>query len=120
MKRRTRGWSLLEAMVAIAILGIAAAAASSPYRALDGPGSPGLRAERSLAAVDALDSAHQASLLDWAPPGETTLPSHDPDIHVVRTIEAIEPNVQRITFVASWRDGPRTRTRRLVTLKLTP
>ncbi len=120
MTRRQRGWTLIESMIAMAIFAIALGAAGGAFGVLDGPGSVGVRADRSLAAVNVLTSAHQAALLEPMVPGRTELPSADPDIRLSRTVEVDGPNLQRLIFVASWRDGPRTRERRLVSLKVTP
>ena len=116
-RRSTRGWLLIDALIAIAIFGLLSVAAWSIRGHVVGAGSGGLRALRVRQATELLVEAQQRALLEPLAIGEASLPSRVGAVRLARAVEGAGPGLLRVTLRATWDEGDRPRTRTLVTLR---
>lgn len=110
-----RGYTLIEMMIVVAMIGIAVAAAWSMERVLDAPGRPGHDALRQEQANLALTHAHQTALATPITPTATPekIPSGYPAIRLTRQVSQEAPGLLRVEWIARWRgrkDAWHTRT----------
>ena len=106
MRRNSRtGFTLIECMIAIAIVGILAAAAASTYRNLSAPGTPGHTSLRIDQARELLVEAHEtirATPFDELTDGVTEAASRLAGMTLVTTISPLSESACRIEIVAEW------------------
>lgn len=128
MRRRTtrgarRGYTLIEMMIVVAMIGVALSAAWSMRGVLDAPGRPGHDALRQQQVTLALTDAHEAALSTPLTPtaAPTSVPSPYPALRLTRQVTEAAPGLLRIEWIARWQGrGPVWHTRTLTALKAQP
>ena len=124
-RARDRGYTLIEQMIAVAILGIVLAGAGwGVYGTLSGPGRPGHLALTIERATEELVRAQQemqatpfSQLAAQAGAGATPQPSNTPSVRLERTIDEAATGLLRIELVAHFRERKAERSLRLVALR---
>lgn len=100
-----RGYTLIEMMIVVAMIGVAMAGAWSMGGVLDAPGRPGHAALRQEQATLALMDAHQAALAAPLAPTAAAepIPSPYPAVRLTRQVTREAQGLLRIEWIARWR-----------------
>ena len=105
--QRARGYTLVEMMITVAIIGIGLASAWSVWGTFDAPDRPGHMALNQDRATAVLISAHQQALATDLSgdvgQGERAQPSNHAAIRLSRTVTQAQPGLLRIEWTARWR-----------------
>ena len=117
---RAHGFTLLELLIGVTILGALWAAAWSPGGLLSAPGRPGHEALRVRQATELLVQARHEALLEPLEVGAAALPSRFAGITLRREVASAGPGLLRITLRARWREGRQERALQIITAKAQP
>ena len=117
---RTRGFTLIEQMIVVAMLSILLAGGWSIRGVLREQGSPGESALRVRQATEMLVQARQDALVEPLALGGATLRGRHPAIEIRRRVEPAGPGLLRVTLEARWEEGNRSRRLSLVTARALP
>lgn len=120
--RRARGYTLIEMMITVAIIGIGLASAWSVWGLFDAPDRPGHAAISQDLATQVLVAAHQRALatplLGAVGKGALPQPSAHAAVRLTRSVFEAEPGLLRIEWTARWPGrGAVMHTRHLTALK---
>jgi len=111
--RARHGYTLIECMIAVAILGIVSSLGWSIGSSLERGGTVGQQVSRTEQARAALVSRYESLLA-----GETQQPTHVPEgMTIDQAVIPLDTGVERVELTARWRHGTRERELRIVGLR---